>query len=275
MEHDILNHPSDVKTISADKFWKDDRGISYLDIRLNINKNLSETINPVQITFHSIDVNSTDAQSIANDKVNILTPNKHTPEGNHDLENQLRNFYFTQVAPDAIRYPKVYFDVNSSANNFIRTPLSIDIFCNAKIAYCQETNLTNHAILYGSPRIQDGWYISKDHNLSADGVVQSLNPNTVNVTITPSSDMNFTDGRNGILINEFNSCNNNNKNSHITTIEVIPDDVLKYHPTKSNGNPEYTIECGTRNQGTMSGVGSTGNRINTNANTQSNSKMSW
>ncbi len=54
--------------IPKDKFIDDNNGTLFIDLRYNIAKSLFEPTNPIQLEFRNVDVNSTDAYSIAEGK---------------------------------------------------------------------------------------------------------------------------------------------------------------------------------------------------------------
>ncbi|CAA6826152.1 MAG: Unknown protein [uncultured Sulfurovum sp.] len=253
--------------ITADKFLDANHGRLYLDMRYNINKNLSETINPIQISFENIEVNSSDSNSIANDRINV-TSNIHTPKGIQSLNSSLRDFYFTQVSSDKVMYPKINFN----NTQIVRTPLNVDIFCDKNMSYCQKTNIFKHTDTSSLNRSNQGWYLSLDHNLSTDGKIQNLNPNSVTVTVNPSSNIDLTKGRNGLVINTFNNCNNSND---VIMVEIVPDTVLLYNSDISKaGRPEYSLSC-TNTQSSLSGIGETSHILNNTANDKQVQKMTW
>ncbi|MCH9740845.1 MAG: hypothetical protein K0U38_08415, partial [Epsilonproteobacteria bacterium] len=254
-------------TIKSGRFLNENNGTTTLDIRYNINKHLSETINPVQVTFHSLDADSSDAHSEAEQSSMFI------PKGHQDLDTMVRNFYFTQVAPDQINYPRVVF--NSSP--LIRTPLNIDIFCDKNSSYCIDTNVTTHSDVSSSPRLQEGWYLSVDHNESVDGHVTKLTPMPGIVTITPNPSsafpIRFKSGRNGLITTKFNNCT---ETLHQSTITITPTTALLYNPTPLKaGEPTYTVTCTPNTPSQWTGVGDTGNIIESKPNVNSSSKIDW
>ena len=257
---------TDSIVIAKDKFLDEssvtDKGATHLDLRYNINKPLSRTINPVQITFNRLAAESASAYSMAEHQVQYI------PSGIQDF-NQTRNFYFARVSPDKENYPKVVFTQNPT----IRTPLNVDVFCDLSIAYCNDTGIRDNTDLSGLSRVQDGWYISTNHNTAVDGTVQNLNHASPNLTIAPDNNISFTIGRNGIITDTFNACNSANDT---VLVQIVPDDVLKYSNNPlDNGNPSYTVSCTDQNSSELSGIGQTGNIINNKANTQKASKIDW
>jgi len=264
--------------ITKDKFRDDQNGTLSIDLRYNINKNLSETINPIQIIFHKVDVNSTNSYSLSNGKDEV---NPYIPRGNQNLGNRVRNFYFAQVAPDKVKYPRVYFKKTDT----LRTPMQIEIFCGNGVnnQYCIDTNLTSHIKVESSPRAELGWFLSIDHNLSVDGKVTALIPNNINPNVVqirtaslPTMPIRFKNGRNGTVRTRFTNPNGTKK----YRIDIYADPQLKYYggeikPTLPRGVGDYTVEGTENNSSTWTGVGKTGNLLEMKANSNLAHKMDW
>jgi len=243
--------------ITKDKFIDGNSGLVNLDLRYNIQKHLTKTINPIQITFNNIDVKSEDAYSEANKS------NHYVPTGNKDLNNTVRNFYFAQVAPDRLIYPRVNF----AKVKIIKTPLNVDIFCNRPKSYCQETNIFDNTVLSSSPRKQEGWYLSVNHDTNMDGKVNSLTPlpNNATTTVPPIS---FNSGRAEGVSTTLLDCS-----VPTTTIIIGSDKAIEYNP---KGNPPYyKVECVQNADAEWAGIGETGNLIDTKANRKIGGKMDW
>jgi len=252
--------------IDKSKFVKNQQGSVDLELRYNIKKHLFLTINPVEMLFNSLDANSAPAYSLAEDKQTKEDP--YVPRGTQDL-NLTRNFYFTRVASDMQNYPKVNFHENRE----VRTPLNVDIFCNAGIQYCTDRGVRGHTDLTGLSQLSDGWYISTDHNNTTDGQVQKLDPNRVVVIVSPVNDINLTNGRYSLITNRFNSCNSSNET---VMVSITPDEALLYDKNPANsGHPYYTISCRDQNRSEISGIGQTGNIIGSKANSAKELKMDW
>ncbi len=254
-------------TIDANKFKDENNGSTSVDLRYNINKHHSRTVNPIQVKFHGFDVNSTDAHSQANDKINTIST-LHIPKGRQDLSNNVRHFYFTQVAPDNLYYPKINFHVNP----VIRTPLNIEIFCDKNTSYCMETNVTTNSNPNASPRRQNGWYLSIKHNPQLDGNVTLLRPLPNIVTLSPIAPIVFNHGRNGIVITRFNNCVKPQTESNIT---IVPTPALQYDPNPShNGLPMYQVSC-EQPEHEWTGIGETGHIIQSEPHENQADKINW
>jgi len=264
--------------ITADKFTSDHNGSANIDIRYNIDKNLSKTINPIKITFHSFEYNSTNSSSVAHNQESPM----YIPNGHHNLKNTIRNFYFSQIAPDKANYPTIDFNIENS----IRTPIQVEIFCGNGVSntLCVDTNLTTHTNLASSPRAELGWYISIDHNGSVDGNIIELKPNNINpnvLSITPPTPIELNKGRIGTIMTRFT----NPTDKQIYRVDIFCSPQLKHYSgvpkTDIGGNPippgvpDYIVSGSDNNSSTWTGVGRTGKILEIKSNRNSAHKMDW
>lgn len=262
--YDSVNYITSALTIPKSKFLVgDNNGSMSLDLRYNINKHYSRTINPIQVAFKSLTFNSIDAQSSANGIVD-----HYTPAGGQLFSNGVRNFYFTQVAPDSRVYSKVNIDISPT----IRTPLNVDIFCDKNNSYCDETNVTTFANINSSPRQDTGWYLSIAHDENSDGMIIELNDSPDIATIVPDENITLPQGRNGLIVTTISSCEPPYQQ---TVVTITPTPVLRYDPDPlHNGLPQYEVPC-TKNPSAWTGIGETGNIIESNTTTIEASKLDW
>jgi len=265
--------------ITKDKFKDENNATVKMDIRYNINKNLSETINPIRITFRDIDINSTDSYSLSDGRDEN---DPFIPKGYQNLGDEFRNFYFAQVAPDKHKFPKIYFGTTDS----IRTPMQIEIFCGKSVnmSYCENTGLLNHTKIESSPRSELGWYISIDHNATTDGgvnilVVDDPNPNVLqfSTTSTPTFPISFENGRNGTITTRFTDPTGEKK----YRIDIYADPQLRYYDERVAktlvplGVPDFIVEGTENNESVWSGIGQTGRILELKANKNSSRKLDW
>ncbi len=261
-----LSHIKRELTITTDKFLDENNGTLSLDMRYNLNKNIQEPINPVQIKFHAIEVSAQEANSSSHDKINIVDV-PHTPSGGQNFINNVKNFYFAQVAPDLINYPMV----NMHVSPIVHTPLNIDIFCSASNTYCRDTNVTLHSNWNSSERKQSHFYLSVHHNPNLDGNVTELNPSTPNVTIIPDptplgvDDITLASGRNGIITTRFDNCN-----SPSCIVTIVSNPAITFTP-KSH----YQVNCTNIDPSSWTGAGKRGNAIESQPQLSSSGKMEW
>ncbi len=261
-----LSHIDKGFIISADTFLDENNGSLILDLRYNLNKNIQEPINPVQVTFQGIEVAAQEANSTAHDKVHVIdTP--HTPKGEQYFVNNIKNFYFAQVASDLINYPMV----NIHISPIVHTPLNVDIFCDAPNTYCRDTNVTLNSNWNSSERKQDHFYLSIHHNPNLDGNITELNPNIANVTITPdptpvgAEDITLSSGRNGIITTRFDNCN-----SPKCIVTIVADPAITFTPKSY-----YQVNCSNLNPSSWTGAGKRGNAIESQAQVERSGKMEW
>ena len=257
-----LNNIAGQLTLKADKFLDENNGTLTLDIRYNLNKHLTEPINPVQVIFNSMEVNSTAASSEAH---NILT---HTPKGTSTFPNNIKNFYFARVVSDLDNYPRVNFNISP----LVRTPLNVDIYCKTNIInYCEERNVTVNSRVTGTTREADGWYLSINHNGELDGNVTNLTASPAIVTISPDSspDININtimlnNGANGLVTETFIDCS-----SPSSTITIFTSPVLAFEPS------QYVVNCTDVNASQWTGIGQTGNVLRVTPKVDRAGKMDW
>jgi len=256
----ILSNLS-IINIPSNQFTNEHNGTADIDIRYNIDKNISKTINPIQITFHGFESNSSNSYSISHGKE---TP-PYTPTSDLNLGDSVRNFYFAKVTPDRVNYPRVY----TTISRIIRTPLSVDIFCDVNSSYCTQTGVLNNTVLTGTTREQNGWYISTNHNGNKDGnVTKLIDTPTGTVTLTPNptplTPLTLPNGHNGLESAKFINCNNQK-----VEVTIITDPVLAYQPNK------YILSCTNNNASEWTGVGQAGNVLEVKPKVNKSGKMDW
>ncbi|SFV69929.1 hypothetical protein MNB_SV-14-447 [hydrothermal vent metagenome] len=252
--------------INANKFLDDNNGTMSLDMRYNLNKDTKKPINPIEVTFNRIDINSTEANSIAHDKINI-TSNTHTPKGNATFTNSVKNFYFARVVSDLNNYPRV----NMTVSPLVRTPLNVDIYCRTDIPnYCKDRNVIANSNLSGTTREQNGWYLSINHNGQLDGNVTDLIPNHSNINLTPNptpagaDDLMLDNGENGLESATFINCSN-----PTITVTIKTSPALAFEPS------QYTVNCTNVDPSQWTGVGKTGNILSVKPKVNKSGKMDW
>ena len=260
--NNTLRRINTILPISSNRFLNDRNGSMSLDMRYNLNKTISQPINPVEVRFHSINVNSSDANSSAHQIDN------HTPSGTRAFLNNRRNFYFARVVSDLNNYPRV----NMHVSPMVRTPLNVDIYCGTTILnYCRDRNVLNHTSLSGTTREQNGWYLSTDHNGSVDGKVTALTPDFTTITLTPNptkannnDDITLNHGHNGTPNGTFNNCTN-----PTITVTISTDPVLAFNPSN------YKLHCTDVNASQLTGIGKSGNILKVKPKVNKSGKMDW
>ena len=232
-------------------------GSVLIDLRYNISKNINRTINPIEVGFKSLTAISNDSHSNAEEINNWI------PKGSTDL-NQTRFFYFTQVAPDMIKYPDVNF---IGTDVTVNTPLSVDIFClnTANPLFCEKMNILKNSDPYGSPRKQKGWYISINHNQEFDGNITALTSiNNHSLEVTPNVNIDFIKGYN----NNISSIVKDSIHK-LNKVKIIVPSQLKYL------KGSYSIPITGHGSSKWSGIGKAGRVISTEANTKQSGKNDW
>ena len=243
--------------IDSSRFLNENNGSMSLDMRYNLNKNIKQPINPVEVTFNSIDVNSPDANSSAYQITN------HIPKGSSTFPDNVKNFYFARVVSDLNNYPRV----NMHISPLVRTPLNVDIYCGTSLDnYCIDRKVIANSNISGTVREQNGYYVSFKHNGELDGNVTGLtdNPNMVTISPDPNNDISLDNGSNGTVNEVFINCNNPS-----STITIQTDPVLAFEPS------EYTVNCTDANASQWTGIGKTGNVLEVHPKVNNSRKMDW
>ncbi len=259
-------------TIKEEDFKNSKKGSVDIALLYNIKKSFNKTINPVKIDFHKAKVSSIEAGSnLADNEINDFIPT------GEQILNKSKTLYYATVMPDKENYP-------DSFSSSISTPIGAYIYCDFNRTLCNDMVGDNGL---NSFKTQNGWYTSAFHNSTIDGTVNPKQSDTLStrnnrlesISIQPNSIPNFNQGRKGRL--------ENLKTNYIgpvisltTPVEVEvnlnPSPWLSYHPTPSRGgNPFYHVKFRADNNGTMSGVGQTGNIIGVKGNRKPTNKMDW
>ena len=232
-------------------------GSIVIDLRYNISKNIKRTINPIKLGFKTLTTTAPDAQS------NTEKVSNWIPRGVKEL-NSTRFFYFTQVAPDKLVYPRVNF---TGTPVVVNTPLSVDIFCKklTDTNFCKNMKILDNTLIHASPRKQKGWYISSNHNENLDGNITSLNSvNPISLTVDPNSNIPFIHGQNYQINSTVADANHS-----INQVNIIVPSQLQYL------NPNYSIPSTGNGSSEWSGIGGAGHVLSTKPNTNTSGKNDW
>ncbi|NEW60097.1 hypothetical protein GSY74_02270, partial [Sulfurovum sp. bin170] len=259
---DRVDSEGSIIQIGADKFLDENNGTLHLDMRYNLNKHLTQLINPVEVSFHGIEVNSTEANSISH---NV---DSHIPKGNRAFTDNRKNFYFARVVPDMPSYPII----NTTVSRVQRHPLNVDIFCDTNLTnYCRDREVLNNTNLTSTTREAEGGYVSINHNEEMDGNVTNLvdTPDimTPRENLIDATDRNitFSNGENNLIDARINDCNV----SQSTTVTITTTPELRFEPS------EYIVNCTDNNASQWTGVGQTGNILNVKPKINSSHKIDW
>ena len=248
-------------TLNKDKFEDNAtiKGSSSLAILYNINKHLTQTINPVRIDFNRPNVSSKDASS------KVAITNKYIPIGEQDL-NSTKFFYYSRVAPDLENYPATY-------KRSISTPIAVEIFCNETRAWCRDMNVSQNG--FNSNHTSIGWYTVREHNVSIDGNINlNVQADSDGNVIPANSNIQLIDGKEGRAITSYTGNFDNNQRANDTVVvDIASDSWLNYN--KDNVNPSYTANYKRAGTGVLSGVGKVGNVVNIKANIIPSKKLDW
>ena len=243
----------DAMSIKKEYFLDDDNGSSHLKILYNIEKSYKETTNPVKVDFISIEAEATDSSSIVNNQ-------EFSPSGMADL-NESRYFYFTRIAPDMENY-------GTSYETNISTPVTIEIFCDHNRTWCTEM-IGDNAL--NSTNTQTGWYTAKRHDMLTDGAILSFETKD-DLIVTDVEDTLYNAGR----LNELKTIYTGNKKTDNVKVEIKASPWLYYHPTVRGGIPYWKIKFKQPViDHSMSGIGQTGNMLNTDKQRKEANRLGW
>ncbi len=270
-------------TILPSRFKDENEGVSTLEVRYNIQKSLSEAINPIEIEFKKMIATSKDSHSLIAWQSKVLgvedRDETFIPEGLEEF-NSTKLFYFARVAPDHVVY-------EDSFETRVSTPLTIEIYCDVNQTWCNEKRV-NHGNGLNNAHSANHWYTAIKHNGSRDGTTKvkqsnilsinntKLNATTLEPVVTKLSFDEEMSGRQSLLETLFTGKDIAVGTPVKTENIITPTSWLKYHPDPSrNGNPYYLNVFKNTPPGILSGVGKTGNILDIKANSASSRKMDW
>jgi hypothetical protein len=263
-------------TLSISDFKTEKNGATEIAVLYNIDKSLSETINPIKLEIKQAHVKSEDSGS------NLAYNETRTffPSGEQNLTSTT-TFYFTRVASDSEDYPITYGDSEL-------TPLNVEIFCEQNTTWCHNMIGEN-----GEYTLNRGWYTSIKHKNDTDGkIIGYTKPDGVDV----NGSIPFSEGRIGNLKTSLTYDSEENiiqlfqdSNRTDTQVDINASSWLLYHPVTKDGIPFWKnhfvsdtlnkngndINATTTNASEVSGIGNLGHIIDTKANTRPSGKMDW
>jgi len=258
-------NPSDVEsthldnniTISSDKFLDSNDGNTSISILYNLTKHLSEPINPIKISFNSLDINSTNVSKINNrDK---------SASGKKNI-GVSKSLYYSRIAPDMENYPDEYEGAS-------RTPISVLIYCKHTKLWC--SNMIGDNGLNGVKTV-NGWYRAILHDSNIDGKVINFILDNPLCEVNPKADKlpNFNEKKVGKILNITTGYSGNTFPAKVeVNMEVSP--WLKYNRDPSrNGIPFWRNTFRDKNE-TWSGEGQAGNQIEIKTTTRPAKKIFW
>jgi uncharacterized repeat protein (TIGR01451 family)/fimbrial isopeptide formation D2 family protein len=226
-------------------------GEASVTLYTNIDRNVSEERNPVKMTV---------AQGSAKIE-NYLDSGQPIQETSSSI-NQTTLFWYARMhAPDY-----------RSDTNSIETPIYIEVYCNSN--NCSDYNINN----FQESSDDVDWWIINDHkgNLHFDlnATRHGINDSFIKIDGgTPSANLNdsFQNG----------SCSpkiqyDGNDKLHKTRIELNPNyKCLKYNKFFDDGNMSYYVEFNTLPSSNWSGIGKTGETVETNGSRKSSRRVEW
>jgi len=258
-------------TITADNFLDSNNGKCSINILYNLNKHLSQTINPIKISFDEL--NASSSKSIAKVENRDKIPQKRQGSG---VLNSVKTFYYSAVIPDKESYPDSF---TSSAS----TPVGVYIYCNYNRTLCNDMIGDNGL---NSSKTQMGWYLAYLHNSITDGTINPIQSDIISThntklnmaSITPNSMPNFNTGHKGRIDSlQTNYIGGSSLTNPIEVeIDINPSPWLLYYSNPHrDGNPSWHIKFRGDTDIGMTGIGKTGKVIEMKANNKTTNKMDW
>ncbi|MCK5855039.1 MAG: hypothetical protein KAG56_07435, partial [Sulfurovaceae bacterium] len=271
-------------TILASRFTDENEGVSSIEVLYNIQKNLTEIINPIEIEFKNIKAEAKTAHSLIAWESKVAgvedRDEQFTPEGLVEF-NSTKLFYFSRVAPDQIVY-------NDAFTSLVSAPITVEIYCDVNQTWCTEKKV-NQGNGRNNAHSPNHWYTAIKHSGTKDGKIKiyqstekSINNTELNAaTIEPiarvsSAVKKSEKGR--VVILETKYTGKNIEPETPVKIEIIydPSSWMKYYPDENRaGNPYSLFTFKGTPPGILSGIGETGNILDIKANSAPSRKMDW
>jgi hypothetical protein len=259
-------------------FVRDMRGAIRMNLGYNFMRANNLPLDPRFITMNSFDLRYT--TPIANVNVNMDT--------NHQIESVMRldqnvSFLYGKVKPSK----DLYNDVTTTS---ILTQQSVSVYCSTLLGAqeCQNrgipilTSQTNEAEWWRSATHDstrgDGRVSLQIGNITEGGVAPTVLPSAVNITLNgDNNDTNVSQGPNPVLPMTVEINLVTEPNAQFTNSWLIYDPTRDQNDTtfaNSIPTPYYRVRFINPNA-LWTGVGATGNVLNTQSNTKRTKRMDW
>jgi fibro-slime domain-containing protein len=246
----------------TNQFLDENNGTMSVDIIYNMEKLFSEPTNPIKVNFKSLELNSTNLEARTGEVDN-------TPTGIGSLDDN-RTFYFARIASYLKNYPK-------TEKKAIHTPLFVEIFCKFPNdnTWCIDTMNLGEVGRRINQKTTRGWYRAVGHDSAIDGRVYRLVSDNPEINATnPVPD--FNKGR----INNIstNYVSNSSLIGDVKAEIAIDTDVwLRFNRRAIAGMPlgtsSYSVTI--KSLSSITGLGNTGNQMQSVQRIEHNGKMSW
>lgn len=120
------------------------------------------------------------------------------------------------------------------------------------------------------------WYTVQSHSQNAnDGVIATLIDLNGGANINPAAGVLFDSPNARGVTSAIQIQYAAAPRPYVARVEVNPTVWLKYHPTKANGNPEFSVRFINSNTGDWAGTGNTGNVVNQPIGGNVKNRLNW
>jgi len=232
-------------------------GKARIILHTTLKKPKTSPSDPVIAHYDAIFSSSPDARS------NADLSKKYIPDGNNTSYDRNITYYFAKISP-----LQTFYDNVSTSSKI--TPLSVDIYCS--LLDCNTTyNLTTNAV-----NGNNNWYSDTFYDSTKDGTTDlsvstifgtpagpAVNPNTNVAFIHPNATR-----------TDVNISLSGAARPTTVDIQIEPVPWFSYNPLDTiNGYPHYRVKF--IGNSSWSGVGNTGNVVETTSNRDSINRMNW
>lgn len=252
--------------LDREEFRIEDPGKAKINLYMTFKKSIDSVIPPIRAVFEKLIASSTDSNSSA-EKEKDFTPTK---EETYDKEI---DYFFGKVTP----YRKLY---GPTIENKANTPVYVDVYCEDRIGLsCAEFGLFNHT--KGKDDNFLTWYNAQDIFSNSDfgnidlGIKTILgknaSPSVKDIIQNKSKSVLFDDpfaAQEDIQVKLSGE-----DRPSVVEIEITPSPWLIYDEYNILGNPTYRVKF--IGDSVWTGVGNTGQVINSDANMVTNRRMKW
>jgi len=248
---------SDRVSIPSSRFLDEREGNSSVEILLNLARLNSEPINPIEIKFDTLEINSSIKSKVKN--------YEHSANGATNIGIS-KKLYYATIAPDRENYGDEY-------EGYIKTPINALIYCKKTISWCSQkigsNGINNDKTIYG-------WYRAIEHNSSIDGKVNSFIVSNPLCEVNPKANRlpNFNEGVEGRIDNITTGYSGNSYPAKVV-VDLNVSEWLKYHKDKSRDGVAFWKVTFRDKNATLSGVGESGNQVDIKTTTRPAKKISW
>ena len=234
-------------TLDSTNFSKVQNGGTNITIHYNYAKPLASPINPADVNISLLIASSPNASASANMSINFI------PDGN--ITGGTKRFYYARTVPGQTVY--------KTKEDFVLTQLLTQVYCfDVANVLCQTMGL--NTIAYPAVVNNLMWYSADVHD-PLDGGILDIQVVSGAGNLTPNGALDFTTGRR----NDLNVGYSGNGRPEINDINATFSPWLNYISNTVSYRVIFT------SQGNWTGIGKTGNVIDTLPKDEPNNRISW